>query len=331
MRVKIFLLTIFLQLIIVIFLGLKIKTQQKQVLGTSVSPILKSALIFPNSSKYKYFFEPKPNSKNVENLQWMGLNYSVLHTINADGLNQVNNYFATKSAGTYRIIAIGDSFTFGAYVNTEENYPSQLEKKLNENLKCKNINKFEVLNLGGNGYDIAYTVERYKLRGQKYNPDLVLWLLINDDLYRADEQMTPKSEYYDKQLKKSGQYEKFVKEGKFYQGWFMAEHDLLKEAGGKDALFKLQLSNLNNIKPLYDGQLVILTSHVSIEPGVSNILEEFTNNRKNTYYYDNLPNIYSQKNFYLPDLHPSAKGYTVYVDDLYNYLTKNNIIPCQKP
>jgi hypothetical protein len=82
--------------------------------------------------------------------------------------------------------------------------------------------------------------------------------------------------------------------------------------------------------------LVVITSSTSIEPGVANILEEFSDNRKNTYDYDNLPNIFSQtdislQDLHLPDMHPSAKGYTVYVDDLYNYLTKNNIIPCDKP
>ncbi len=259
----------------------------------------------------------------------MGLNYSVINHINADGLNQMQDYPATKSAGTYRIITIGDSFTYGENVNTQENYPSQLENLLNSKLQCKNIKKFEVLNLGVGAYDIPYTVERYKLKGQKYSPNLVLWLFIGDDLFRADEELIPLAQKYEDQEKTSGEYQKLTKKGIYYQAWTDAENKIINEAGGKDAMLKLQLANLKQINTLYTGPLIVFTFPYN-QQSIIDTLKEFVNSRKNTYFYDGLPDIYQNSNLYLPDQHPSSQGYTAIVNNLYGYLTQNNIIPCQK-
>lgn len=331
LKIKVLLIITLFQLVVVLALGIKIYNQQKQeVLGVSANPIPQKTLLFPKDTDYKYFFEPQPNTNQEINLSWMGLNYSITNNINADGLNQLKNYPATKSAGTYRIITIGDSFTYGENVNTQENYPSQLENLLNTKMQCKNIKKIEVLNLGVGGYDVPYAVERYKLKGQKYNPNLVLWLFIGDDLYRADEELLPLSQKLEAQEKATGEYQKLVKQGVYYQAWTDAENQIINQAGGKDAMLKLALKNLNTFNQFYKGPLVTLTFSL-VDNGVKNTLREFASERKDTYYYGNLPNIYTQPNLYLPDKHPSAQGYTVIANNLYDYLTKNNIIPCQKP
>lgn len=296
---------------------------------TNVNTISQNNLLFPKNYNYKYFYEPKPNSEIIESLQWMGLDYSITNTINADGLNQISNYVTTKSAGTYRIITIGDSFTYGQNVNTKDNYPTQLENLLNSQFKCKNINKFEIINLGVSGYDISYTIERLKLRGLKYNPDLVLFLLINDDFYRYDEALIPLFKKFENQEKNTGEFDKLNKEGKYYYAWKKAQSLIINQTGGEDAMLKAQIKNLSKIKSVYNGPLALLTSPL-LDRNVKVSLSEFTNNRNDTYFYNNLPDIYTRNEFFFPDKHPTAEGYKTIVSSIYKYITNNNVIPCQK-
>ena len=76
-------------------------------------------------------------------------------------------------------MTLGDSFTFGVYVNTEDNWTELLEDKLNsiKNI-CPNTDHFEVINLGVGGYDIEYAAKRYINRGKVYNPNIILLLLV---------------------------------------------------------------------------------------------------------------------------------------------------------
>ena len=322
---KLFIPVVIIQLILVIFLGVKIRDKQQQVLGVSINPLLKENLLFPKNDDYKSFYEPDQGT-SVESLSFMGINADATYKINDDGLNQIQNYQASKSAGIYRIITLGDSFTYGLHVNTQENYPSQLENLLNSKLKCKNIKKFEVLNLGVEGYDIAYSVERYKLRGQKYNPDLILWFLINDDFYRLNEALIPLGTKYLAEEQASGQYEKHIKSNEYAYAFHKAEDEIVAEAGGRDAVLKMQENKMNELKNYYKGPLLIFTE--GVENSVSNLLQNFKENNKNTYLYLNIPGLIQEPAF--PDGHPTAKGYSIIVNNLYNYITINNLIPCNK-
>lgn len=335
MHKKILLIIITSQLIIVGLLITRIYNQKKQVPAISTNKISKNSLLFPENGNFKYFYEHKPNTIQslapdlIENLGYPS-GTKIRYTINSDGLNQIPDYKTDKPEGVYRIVTLGDSYTFGENVNTEDNYPSQLEKKLNENLKCKNIKSFQILNLGMEGYDISYAVERYKLRGQKYNPDLVLWFIIDGDLLRIDELQIPKAKYYDDKLKNSGEADKLAKEGIFYQGWHQALAEIVKELGGEDKVIDLQKKYFSEISNYYKGPLLIF-DFPPFTTKYKDVLSDFKNSRKNTTLYDNLTNIYENPEGYLKDGHPSAKGYTAIVDDLFKYMTENNVIPCQKP
>ena len=64
-----------------------------------------------------------------------------------------------------RVVAIGDSFVFGSYVDSDETYPAQLETLLDDG---------EVLNMGVVGYGIDQAVLKYQAYGEQYDPDVVL-------------------------------------------------------------------------------------------------------------------------------------------------------------
>lgn len=94
--------------------------------------------------------------------------------------------FATNNAGfrdhefseqkpphTYRIIALGDSTTAGnGIADLEDTFPKQLQRLLNSEPK-RNAN-YEVLNMGVGGYHTLQEVETLRVKGLKYDPDLVL-------------------------------------------------------------------------------------------------------------------------------------------------------------
>lgn len=77
-----------------------------------------------------------------------------------------------KPAGTFRIFFLGDSFTFGLGVEGGETFPARLEALLNE--RAGKSARFEVINGGVPGYNLAHYYLVLKHRVFRYNPDLIL-------------------------------------------------------------------------------------------------------------------------------------------------------------
>lgn len=99
-----------------------------------------------------------------------------LYEINSAGFRDVEHSIK-KRPGVFRIMAIGDSFTFGMGVNLEDTYPKQLERFLNrEQVTC------EVINCGVIGYNMWQHYEVLNNKVLPYNPDLVLLGLFEDDI-----------------------------------------------------------------------------------------------------------------------------------------------------
>ncbi|MCW8926483.1 MAG: SGNH/GDSL hydrolase family protein [Xanthomonadales bacterium] len=78
---------------------------------------------------------------------------------------------------TYRILALGDSFTYGLALKNASSWPKLLEREL----RSSGHSKVEVLNGGRPGTDTKWQLQYYEEYGHQYNPDLVLvGFLIND-------------------------------------------------------------------------------------------------------------------------------------------------------
>jgi len=93
-------------------------------------------------------------------------------TINSAGFRDYE-YAETKTEKTYRTIIVGDSTTAGNGVqDLDKTYTKQLEKLLNTN-NTTGIH-YEVLNMGVGGYHTMQEVETLRVKGLKYNPDLIL-------------------------------------------------------------------------------------------------------------------------------------------------------------
>jgi lysophospholipase L1-like esterase len=96
--------------------------------------------------------------------------------IQGDRIRGNQNYALKKPPESYRIVAIGDSFTYGTDVDAAESFPSQLAQIL-----CNT----KVLNMGVPGYGIDQAVLKYLAHGKAYAPDAVILGIFADDYERA--------------------------------------------------------------------------------------------------------------------------------------------------
>jgi lysophospholipase L1-like esterase len=129
------------------------------------------------SNNPELVYELKPNLS----INWYGEIYKVeepiVIKINSNGFRD-REYLVKETNNTFRIISLGDSFTFGFGIQLNETYSKVLEKKLNSN----SSKKFEVLNFGVPGYNLEQKIEFFKEKGLKYDPDMILLQYLSDDI-----------------------------------------------------------------------------------------------------------------------------------------------------
>ncbi len=97
--------------------------------------------------------------------------------LNSHGLRD-REFTYEKTSNTFRIISIGDSYTFGFGADQDKTFSKLLENKLNEQHPNK---KYEVLNMGVGNYNAIQELAALKQQGLQYHPDHILWnFYIND-------------------------------------------------------------------------------------------------------------------------------------------------------
>ena len=114
-------------------------------------------------------YAPKPGVYHIDGEGWD--NKTV--TVNSDTTRSNGNVVALEN--NPRILAVGDSFTFGVQVSDDETWPSALERRLHA----------EVVNAGVGGYGFGQAGLRARVLSKTDNFDLViLSVLVPDDLDR---------------------------------------------------------------------------------------------------------------------------------------------------
>jgi len=94
---------------------------------------------------------------------------------NSRGLRGSREFAYERRAGVPRIVALGDSFTFGDEVGDEQAWPRRLAAELPG---------VEVLNLGVHGYGHDQMLLYLQEQGVLYRPDVVLLGFLSDDMER---------------------------------------------------------------------------------------------------------------------------------------------------
>lgn len=101
----------------------------------------------------------------------------------AEVLLRVASLFASDRSGAWapgarvRILAVGDSHTYGAGVDAEASYPGQLQAELDR----RSPGRYSTLNLGVPGLGTGQVRERLPAWARRYEPDVILvWCGVND-------------------------------------------------------------------------------------------------------------------------------------------------------
>jgi lysophospholipase L1-like esterase len=99
--------------------------------------------------------------------------------INALGFRDDRSYSLAKPAGTFRVLVLGDSVTFGHGALWETTYPYLLEQRLREWRPDVN---WQVWNLGVPGYNTSQELAYLEDVGSRFDPDLVIVGFYANDL-----------------------------------------------------------------------------------------------------------------------------------------------------
>jgi hypothetical protein len=137
-------------------------------------------LLEPRSDKQPLYQHIKDSSRRYGLLP----NRIVLRdgvTIHTNSLGyRGDEYSRNKPPGTFRIVGLGDSYTFGAGVEFVDTYLYVLEKLLNKPNPSSSI-RFETVNLGVKGYNTVQELASLRDVGLGLQPDLILvGYLFND-------------------------------------------------------------------------------------------------------------------------------------------------------
>jgi hypothetical protein len=108
--------------------------------------------------------------------------------INALGFRDDRDYAIEKPAGTFRILVLGDSVTFGHGTRSDTTYPYLLEQRLRE---WKPDTEWQVWNLGVPGYATSQELAYLERVGARYEPDLVIVGFYQNDLTGNEEAHSP--------------------------------------------------------------------------------------------------------------------------------------------
>lgn len=100
-----------------------------------------------------------------------------LHT-NSVGLRNVDE--VDPDPAVFRVLAVGDSFTYGIYVHNHETYPARLEEHLNQRGGRR---RFQVFNAGVPGYTVEDTIAYLRDKGLALEPDLVVLGFYTNDIF----------------------------------------------------------------------------------------------------------------------------------------------------
>lgn len=107
--------------------------------------------------------------KNIEGRD-KTFEWDVYYKTNAEGFRDTTHPLTKEGK---RILILGDSITEGMGVDQNDNFTKIIEKKLGS--------QFEVFNFGVRGYDIIQEDKCLHEIGLKYNPDIVIQVLCEND------------------------------------------------------------------------------------------------------------------------------------------------------
>lgn len=238
---------------------------------------------------------------------------SVDVTINSEGFRG-KEYNVTKPKNTKRIIAVGDSHTYGYRVKDNKTFPFQLEEKLNANSK---ETSWQVLNLGVPGHNLIQKLKMFKRKGLKYNPDIVILQLNQDDIYTNEIRS-----YVGKAVKEVGHRDIKVNCKIEDEVWhlFSKFEENFGEERLKSSMIEKPLRDFKKLQEKHNFSLILLVTWKKTET-----IKEF--GRENNYPVREIhSDIFHNKDYSLSKYqgHFNSTGHRLIADYLYNLISNRS-------
>lgn len=291
------------------------------LLKTITLPLQKRAFVFRKTDYYDNFIDIVPNNKfGYLSPGWGKKGKVSLNTINSDGFNDLSDYSHTKPKNTIRIIALGNSYTFGLFLPTKKNYTEVLEKELNN--QCPKDKSYEVINLGVPGYALRFSTERFRLKGAKYRPDLIVWLVTDTDFLIKEDVI------YGKMRPDLANVRGISVDYGLVSIFKQLKNSLL-EKGGPRNVNNYQLQAFSMLRKYYQGPLIVLSlkgvATADLSPYHMEILGYYLQNKKLTYL---TTPFFVKPSGQFPDGHLNEMGNKELALSVLRYLSTNKIVPC---
>ncbi len=281
----------------------------------NLSPLSQRDFPYSDQAGLEFFSEPLANTIE-EPESW--LPFKAKYSINSDTLNDLTEYSHEKSEGTYRIITLGDSYTYGLYVNTADNWPEQLERALAAS--CDKYQKYEVINLAVPAYDLHYSLERFRIRGKKYASDLVIWFVKDDDFSQLNKLHFPLNKKYHDEMMANGEYQKQLELGSLYPSWDRADQEVYS-LYSEDQILAEQKKYLEAFISENQGDTLFLTFSIT-DKKYKNILKSYSHQER-VNYADIVPDIFAvREQRFDNDGHPTPLGHQIISQKVMDYLSK---------
>jgi lysophospholipase L1-like esterase len=116
--------------------------------------------------------ETEPWYERLESEQAAGADFE--WDLNTEGLRD-DDYASPAPEGHYRILFLGDSFTFGSGVDRRRDvFVELLEARLNESPPDPSVGRYDLLNAGRSGAVTGDWIETFGSQGRRFGPDLVI-------------------------------------------------------------------------------------------------------------------------------------------------------------
>lgn len=235
----------------------------------------------------------------------------VRYSIQIGGVNRASPVAYEKNPGVFRLLAAGDSFTFGLYVNTADNYPSKLEASIASETHCPTVREYQVVNTGIPGYDIQFTIQHILDAGLAYDPDLIIWVIKRDDFERINQIVLG--------------IEKSIREKRPNEDPLTvintAQDIFTKHYPPESILFK-QEQYLEKLFTVFSKPVVFVMPSDTPE-SMKNILYRVRDRHTNVYISSDWDFLPEHK---LPDGHPTAEEHTRLARVIFDFLTAHRLL-----
>ncbi len=131
----------------------------------------------------RYGLELKPNVSVMQYGKHFVREFAVEVRTNSDGLREYAEHgYGPDRGDKFRVLMLGDSFTFGSGVELKETFAKILEMQMKNNGR-----NAEVINFGVPGTELSEYYARLKYKGVKYEPDaVVVGLFLGNDLRKLE-------------------------------------------------------------------------------------------------------------------------------------------------